>query len=261
MAQIDHHPPGTFCWIELGTTDQKAAKRFYQDLFGWTANDFPIGPGEVYTMFQLAGRDAAAAYALNPEMRAQAVPPHWMPYVSVMSADATAAKAARSGGKAIKEPFDVMDFGRMAVIQDPTGATLCVWEPKAHQGTGITGVPGTMCWADLNTPDPARAGEFYKGLFGWELMAGKDDDYLHIKSGETFIGGIYSAAAHRDPNAPPHWMTYFTVADCDGSTAKATASGARVYVGPMTMEKEGRMSVVADPQGAVFAFFQPLPHE
>jgi predicted enzyme related to lactoylglutathione lyase len=259
MANIDHHAPGSFCWIELGTTDQNAAKQFYGTLFGWKPNDFPMGPGEVYTMFQIDGRNAGAAFGLNAQMLQQGVPPHWMPYVCVTSADETAAKASQSGGTVMAGPFDVMNFGRMAVIKDPAGAVLSIWEPKTHPGTGITGVPGTMCWADLSTPDAAGASEFYKNLFGWGLMAG-DNGYLHIKNGEDFIGGI-PPAAHRNANAPPHWLTYFTVDDCDSSTDKAKASGANVYVGPMTIEKVGRMTVLADPQGAVFALFQALPRE
>jgi predicted enzyme related to lactoylglutathione lyase len=116
-----------------------------------------------------------------------------------------------------------------------------------------------MCWADLSTPDVAAASEFYKGLFGWGLMTG-DNDYVHIKNGEEFIGGI-PPAVHRNPNAPQHWMTYFAVENCDASTDKAKTAGANVYMGPMTIEKVGRMTVLADPQGAVFAIFQPLPRE
>jgi predicted enzyme related to lactoylglutathione lyase len=152
-----------------------------------------------------------------------------------------------------------MDFGRMAVLQDPTGAVFSVWQPNTHQGTGITGVPGTLCWADLSTTDPGKAGEFYKGLFGWELMPG-DNEYVHIKNGEAFIGGI-PPAKHRNPNAPPHWLAYFYVTDCDASTEKAKSAGANIYMGPMSIEKVGRMTVVADPQGAVFALFQPFPRE
>ena len=259
MAQIDQHAPGSFCWIELATSDQNAGKQFYGSLFGWTANDFPMGPGEFYTMFQIEGRDAAAAYTLNAQMRAQGVPPHWMLYIATASADETASKAAQFGGKAIAGPFDVMDFGRMAVIQDPTGARFSVWEPKTHKGTRIGGVPGTMCWAELSTPDQAAVTPFYKGVFGWDFPPGQDG-YLHIKNGEEFIGGI-SPEAHRNPNVPPHWMTYFTVTDCDASAAKAKDSGANIYMGPMTFEKIGRIAVLADPQGAVFALFQPLPRE
>src|SRR5205807_84414 len=105
---------------------------------------------------------------------------------------------------------DVFDLGRMSVLQDPTGGTFCVWQPKKHQGTGITGVPGTLCWADLSTPDVDRAKSFYSGLFGWQIEAGEKDPsgYLHIKNGDQFIGGI-PPAKHRDPHTPPHWLSYF----------------------------------------------------
>ena len=157
MPNIEKHEPGSFCWIELATTDQNAAKIFYEGLFGWGAVDFPMGPGESYTMFNLDGRNAAAAYGLKPEMRAQGIPPHWMVYVAVESADATADKVTAAGGKVTAAPFDVYDFGRMAVLQDPTGAMFCVWQAMKHTGTGIGKVPGTMCWADLDSPDQAAA--------------------------------------------------------------------------------------------------------
>jgi predicted enzyme related to lactoylglutathione lyase len=260
MANIEKHAPGSFCWIELGTTDQEAAKAFYGSLFGWKANDFPMGPSEVYSIFQLEGRDAAAGFTLNAEMKAQGVPPHWMLYISVASADAAAAQAAELGGTVTAGPFDVMEVGRMAVISDPTGAMFSVWQPKSNAGIGIAGVPGTLCWADLSTGDPARASEFYSGLFGWEISAAENDPsgYLHIKNGADFIGGI-QPASHRNPNAPPHWLLYFLVEDVSASAVKAKELGANWYVPPMTMEHVGDMSVLADPQGAVLALFKPGP--
>jgi predicted enzyme related to lactoylglutathione lyase len=258
MPNIDNHPPGAFCWIELGTTDQNAAKNFYSKVFGWSVNDVPMSPNDFYTIFRLDGRDAAAAYTIRPEQRSQGVPPHWMIYISVDSADAAANKAAQLGGKVLAPAFDVFDVGRMAVLQDPTGVVFSVWQPKKQAGTGITGVDGSLCWADLSTPDPERAAKFYSDLFGWRIV--KEDEnpshnYFQIANGEDFIGGI-PRAAHRDPKTPPHWLAYFTVSDCDTTTAKAKGLGAQVYVGPMTMENVGRMTVLADPQGAVFAVFQ-----
>ena len=99
MAHIDSHPPGSFCWLELTTTDQNAAKSFYSSLFGWTSVDNPMGPGEVYTTFELEGRPASAAYTLNKQQAAQGVPPHWAIYVAVESADATASRVPALGGK------------------------------------------------------------------------------------------------------------------------------------------------------------------
>ena len=259
MANIDKYPAGAFVWVELGTHDQAAAKNFYGSLFGWKANDMPMGPDEYYTIFRLDGRDAAAAYTLHPD-RSGGAPPNWMPYISVNSADDAAARAAQIGGKVLAPPMDVFDAGRMAVVQDPTGATFSLWQPKGNPGIGIAGVDGTLCWADLMTTDVARAREFYAVLFGWDVAPGQNDPsgYLHIKNGEAFIGGIPPVGPQ--PGVPSHWLLYFLASDCDGAAAKAKSLGANIYYGPTTMEGVGRWAVVADPQGAVFAIFQPLPH-
>lgn len=257
MPHIDKHAPGAFCWIELGTLDQEAAKRFYGALLGWSPHDFPIGPGGVYTMFQLDGRDAAAAFTLPPEMAG--APPHWMLYVAVASASDAAARAGALGGKVIRDAFDASTYGRMAVLQDPTGAPISVWEPKDHPGIGIYGVPGTLCWADLHTPNVERAAAFYSGLFPWVLSAAEKDPsgYLHIRNGENFIGGI-PPAAYRDPRIPPHWLAYFSVEDVDAAASRAAGMGAKLLVPPMTMEHVGRWAVIQDPQGAVFAVFSEI---
>ena len=258
MPNIEYHTPGSFCWIELATSDQNAVKKFYGELFGWSVNDSPMGPNEFYSMFKINGRDVGAAYTLRPDQRAQGVPPHWMVYVAVESADEAAERAAQLGGKVLAPAFDVFDVGRMAVLQDPTGATFSVWQPKKHTGTKITGVDGTLCWADLSTPDQNSAGDFYAKLFGWKIMKEDEDpahNYHHIANGEDFIGGI-PPASHRDPRTPPHWLIYFSVSDCEGVVTRAKGLGAKVYVPPMNIEDLGRMAVLADPQGAAFAIFQ-----
>jgi uncharacterized protein len=261
MPTIERHKPGSFCWLELGTTDQPAAKSFYGALLGWAANDFPMGPSSFYTMFNLGGRLSGACYTLDADMRARGVPPHWMLYVQTENADDTGAKVAAAGGKVAAGPFDVMDFGRMAVLQDPAGAMFSVWEPKSHAGTQVAGEPGSFCWADLSTPDQQAAQRFYEAVFPWKILPGEHDTsgYLHIKNGDDFIGGVPPAHT-RNPNAPPHWLLYFMVASCDASTAKAKELGARVYLEPMSIEHVGRWSVVADPKGAVFALFEAAPH-
>src|SRR5262249_15187281 len=131
MPNIEKHPAGSFSWIELGTTDQNAAKSFYSSVFGWEVNDSPIGPNEVYTIFKLDGRDPAACYTLRPEQAQNGVPPHWMIYVTVDSADDAVNRAKELGANVMAGPFDVMEFGRMAVIQDPTGAIFSVWQAKS----------------------------------------------------------------------------------------------------------------------------------
>jgi predicted enzyme related to lactoylglutathione lyase len=234
MTTIDKYPIGSFCWLELATTELGAAKEFYTNLFGWAPSDIPIGPGEVYTMFKLAGRDAGtAAYALRNEQKG--MPPHWSIYIAVENTDAAAKRVSELGGKVCAPPFDVFDVGRMAVVQDPTGATFCLWQAK-QQPNAITGVDGTLCWADLSTPDPVQAGKFYSSLFGWKLEKSEHDSsgYLHIKNGEQFIGGV-PPTTHRPPG-PPHWLPYIQVSNCDAIAAKAKQTGASFHLEPMTME-------------------------
>jgi predicted enzyme related to lactoylglutathione lyase len=150
-----------------------------------------------------------------------------------------------------------MDVGRMAVVQDPTGAVFTAWTAKSHGGIGIGGVPGTFCWADLNTPDPARATAFYSALLGWKIAPGEHDKsgYLHIQNGETFIGGV-PPVRPQSAQVPPHWLIYFQVADVDATTAKAKEMGATIHMEPLSMEGVGRFAVIADPQGAAFAIFK-----
>ncbi len=263
MANIEKHAPGDFCWIELATTDQAAATDFYSKIFGWTFKDYPIGPNEVYTVFQVQERDAAAGCRLRPDQLSRGVPPHWNLYVAVESADATATRAEQLGGKVLAPPFDVFDAGRMAVLQDPTGAALSLWQAINHLGTGITAPHGTLCWADLSTPDRERAGQFYSDLFGWQMMKEDEDsahNYWHIKNGEEFIGGI-PPASHHKPGMPAHWLVYFTVSDCDATAAAAKNFGATLYMPPTDFEDVGRISVMADPQGAVFAIFKAAARE
>jgi uncharacterized protein len=260
MPNIEKHPAGAFCWVELGTTDQAAAKQFYGALFNWQPNDMPMGPGEFYTMFRLQGRDAAAGYTLNPT-RQPGVPPHWMPYIAVTSADDTAARAVQAGATILAPPFDVFTAGRMAVLQDPTGVVFSIWQPKDNQGIGIAGVDGALCWADLMTPDAGRAKTFYSEVFGWHVEPGQNDPsgYLHIKNGDQFIGGVPFSAG-LPPGVPPHWLLYFQTSNADAAAEKAKSLGGKIFMGPMTMESVGRWAILADPQGAVFAAFQPIPH-
>ena len=258
MPVVEKLAPGFFCWVELATTDQSAAKHFYSSLFDWMPADFPMGPDGVYSVFRFKDRDCAALYTMRQEHRERGVAPNWVLYIATADVDESTRRAVELGGTVLAGPFDVMDKGRMSIIQDPTGAHFCLWQAKTETtGIGIAGENNTFCWADLLTRDVASAKRFYEGLFGWSLAPGEGKDatgYLHILNGAQMIGGI-PPAEHMQQGVPPHWLIYIMVADCDASCDKAVSLGAHAYVSPMTIEGVGRMSVLADPQGAVFALF------
>jgi uncharacterized protein len=248
---------GSFCWLELATTDQTAAKNFYSSVFDWKTEDIPMGPDMSYTMFRLGANDIAGGYQLMKEQIDAHVPPHWMLYVRVENTDASAAKALQLGGKQIVAPSDIPNVGRFAVLQDPTGATISLFQPGRHRGITAFGQVGGLCWADLNSTDPEKAAKFYGDLFGWTYETGKDG-YRHIINGaghENMIGGI-PPQMHAPPGTPSHWMSYFSVADCKASAAKAAQAGASTIMPATLMPDVGTIAVMADPQGAVFALYQ-----
>jgi len=257
MQETPEYKPGTFCWVELGTTDGEAAKKFYTELFGWTYNDSPVGPGMVYTMLKLDGKDIGALYQMPAEMTSQGIPPNWLSYVSVASADESAAKAKELGATLMKEPFDVMDVGRMAVVQDPTGAVFAIWQAGTHKGAGVVNVPNSFCWNELATPDTAKAGDFYTGLFGWgkNVQQMGPMTYTSFMNGDRPAGGMYTPTPEMG-EIPTNWLVYFAVEDADAKLQKANELGAKTIVPAMDIPGVGRFAVIQDPQGAVFGIIK-----
>jgi uncharacterized protein len=242
MGERTEHAPGTFSWADLSTTDTDGAKAFYTGLFGWDTEDNPIPDGGVYTMLKKGGKNVAA---LSATMDGQ--PSAWNTYITVESADASAAAARENGATLAMEPFDVMDVGRMAVVQDPTGAFFAVWEPRANIGAERVNEPGALALNQLNTSDPERAREFYAAVFGWrfEAVEGGDRPYWGIYNGDRLNGGMME-------QSPSAWLVYFGSQSVDDDAGKIAELGGTVIVPPMPVPG-GRILVAQDPQGAVFA--------
>jgi uncharacterized protein len=249
MPEVTEHAPGSFCWMELATSDSAAAKKFYSSVFGWESVDSPAGPDMVYTMLQIGGKDIGALFQENTP----GVPPHWSSYISVKSADESAAKAKSLGGTVMAEPFDVMDVGRMAVVQDPLGAVFCVWQPRKHFGSKLVGELNTFCWDELNTTDSRKAMEFYTKLFGWDTKTNEGPmKYTEWINNGMPIGGMMEITPEMGP-VPPNWLPYIAVQDCDATAEKAKSLGANFFLPPTDIPDVGRFAVIQDPQGAVFA--------
>ena len=259
MTDMASYKPGTFCWAELGTSDAAAAKKFYGALFDWQPRDVA---GDVpYTLLQIGEKDICGLYALMPDQKKAGVPPHWLSYVSVESADAAAKKAQSLGAKLFMGPMDVMDIGRMAVLQDTTGAAFAVWQPRTHIGSAKRNEPGAPCWNELMTTNVKAARTFYTGLFGWgteDMDMGQGEPYTLFKVGAENRGGSMQMPAEWK-GVPSHWLVYFAVADCDATCEKARGLRAEVLVPPTDIPDVGRFAILQDPQRAVFAVIKLMP--
>jgi uncharacterized protein len=249
LTEFTKHEEGTFSWADLSTSDLDAAINLYTDLFGWEVTKEDVPSGGVYAMFRMNGKDAAAASTQREEEKG--MPPHWNVYVTVADAEQAAKQAESLGGTILAPAFDVEDYGRMAVIADPTGAVFNVWQPLKNIGAQVLGEQGALSWFELLTNDTDKAGAFYKELFGYELSPfGDDGSYTVFKKGENEqVAGMMKAPMEGMPN---YWAIYFTTDDVDKVHEKVKAAGGQAMMEPTDMPEVGRLAVLTDAQGAAF---------
>jgi len=121
IADMRHH--GAPSWYETYTPDVEAGKKFYTELFGWTAQTMPM-PGMEYTVFSLGDKMIAGMMEPTPAMAG--MPPHWATYFTVNDADECAKKAPELGGTVIVPPTDIPEVGRFCGVTSPQGVTFFV---------------------------------------------------------------------------------------------------------------------------------------
>ncbi|MFJ8311385.1 MULTISPECIES: VOC family protein [unclassified Streptomyces] len=251
------YAPGTPCWVDLMVPDQQAALDFYRDLFGWQGE---VGPPETggYAVCTLNGKPVAGIMAaMNPDgSKPDPMPPTvWTTYLAAADVDAAEKAITSNGGQVMMPAMDVMTLGRMTVASDPTGAAFGLWQAKDFPGAGIVNEPSAVVWNDLNTSDTDVASSFYSAVLGITAapMEGADGYFALNVNGRT-VGGMQALSniPGLPPEAPSHWLTYFSVDDTDSTVDALVRAGGNVLKPPFDM-MAGRMAVVQDPQGGVFA--------
>jgi len=269
MSERNGFQPGVPCWVDTWQPDADAAVAFYTELFGWEAEDtMPPGVAGKHYMCRLRGRDVAAV-ASRPE----GAPPvtAWTTYIWVEDADQTVAKVTGAGGSVLKEPFESLDGGRIAIVADPSGSAFGVWQPGTHKGAQLVNEPGAWSMSALVTNDAADANRFYTEVFGWGTEGfDMGDAEMTMWTVSGYVGGEPHQPVPRDvvaatlpPSAdgdapPPHWSVDFWIADVDAAAAKIPELGGQVLAEPYDIPGTGlRQAAFADPQGATFSLTQP----
>ena len=283
MQERKSYLPGVPCWLDIMQPDPEAAKEFYGGLFGWEfENAAPEGSPEPYHIARIRGLDVAAIGGL-PSAGAL---PTWNTYTAVKSVDDAVTRVRQAGGTVVSQPMDVPGAGRMAVLADTEGAVFSVWEAGAFVGAQVVNEPGTWNFSELHSGDHKAAARFYRSVFDWDVL-----DFSVGTSAYTFfrLAGYGAFLAKSSPEFgeriaadegaatfadvvstlidessepvvtnPPHWSVVFAVDDADATAAKAERLGGKIIVPPFDSEPV-RMTVLADPQGAMFTAskFQP----
>jgi predicted enzyme related to lactoylglutathione lyase len=252
MPEAAVSAPGKAIWADLATPDIEKSKDFYSKLFGWEPQI--LGPeAGGYVLFSLKGKTVAA---VAPAQEGQF--PAWSVYFGTNDADATAKAVESAGGKVIVPPFDVLESGRMAVLQDPTGAFFSVWQPNTMKGFDVINEPNTFSWAELNTRNTAGAEGFYPKVFGWGMKKSEASDgapaYTEWQIDGQSIGGEMDTTAFQ-MEVPPFWLAYFMVSDIDAAASKVKELGGQVMNGPSDYPG-GKFAVLMDSNNTVFGLLQ-----
>jgi predicted enzyme related to lactoylglutathione lyase len=230
-----------------------ATQEFYGALFGW---EFQPGPQQLgpYVRALLNGREVAGIGQLPPDRH---LPIAWTPYLASNDADLTADTVRLCGGTVGVGPLDAGEAGRMAICSDPSGAVFGIWQEAQHGGTAITGVPGTPVWNELLTFESVNVAKFYETVFAYEEepVVSADFDYVTLHIDGRPVAGIHGVGTALPRDRGPHWVTYFEVADTDGTVDRVVDLGGHV-LRPARDSAHGRVATVADPEGARFALLQ-----
>lgn len=253
-TRTDPWPPGTPCWVDLSAPDVPAARDFYGNVFGWTFVD----TGEEYGHYTLARTRDLNAAAIGPIM-AEGQPSAWTVYLASDDVDATAKLVADNGGAIVDGPMDIPGNGRMLIARDACGGTFGVWQAAGMIGAEVANEPGSLTWTDTRLTDPVAGKEFYSAVFGhtYEPVPGAPDDYSVFHVGGEVAGGV-GGMTGAPGGTPSHWVPYFSAADVDTAVAAVREGGGAVLMEPADTPF-GRMGIVTDPFGAVFALHQPAP--
>jgi predicted enzyme related to lactoylglutathione lyase len=252
MPERTSYPNGVPSWVDLASADVDKSVAFYGDLFGW---DYaPAGPVEEtggYGMFTLHDKLVSGIGPLQNEQQ----PPVWSTYIAVDDTDATSAMATEAGGQIAVPAMDVMDAGRMAILIDPDGAFVGIWQAARHTGAQLVNEPGTLGWNELQCKDRDVALPFYETVFGHEpdVMSGEFGDYTVLKVGGKVVGGLIQMNEMWPEGVPPHWHVYFVVADADATATLAKDLGGLVDIEPFDAPGVGRMSMLSDSNGTHFS--------
>lgn len=242
MTTQSSYAPGTPSWIDVDSTDMSRSAAFYEALFGWKPKSVDGPENDRYAMLTLNDRVVAG---MGVQM-GRSGGSSWSVYVAVEDLGATVARCAEMGGSTVLEPTDAMDAGRMAVVQDPAGTRISLWEAKDRAGVEVINEPGAFTWSELASTDLEVSNKFYTGLFGWGLAESTEHHSAFTVDGKV-VCGAHTAAEGESPG----WLVWFDVENCDAVAERAGELGGKVIVDPGNLDF-GRAAVVTDTMGAAF---------
>ncbi|MDH4278650.1 MAG: VOC family protein [Acidimicrobiia bacterium] len=278
-------------WVDLQTPDVEKSKAFYSALLGWTfSSRYSLDPdvngvdpdGEpwegvrVTAMARCHDRHTAELVETEEPFADMTLSSRWYTNLCVIDILATLRRVEAAGGTVLRSPRARGSMATVATILDPSGALVCLWQPRDQAGNPFAGTSGSLAWIELETPDLDAAQSFYGKVFDWvpdsldsfdgdesdeggeapEAARGVSAAESEYRVFTTSVGPVAGAIKPTVDEIPASWCPVFSVDDVVAATRSATDLGGVVMTDPYDVPI-GRQSVIIDPEGAVFALVGP----
>jgi hypothetical protein len=240
--------PGKFVWFDLLTDDVAAVKAFYADIFAWEYDGSESG----YTRILHKG-SYIGGIIYSERLDEKVSEAQWLSYLSVPDVDRAAEYAQLNGGRILREPKDLDERGRAAVVQDPQGAVFVLLTTSQGDPEDVKPRFGEWLWNELITSNSEEAASFYSGIAGYtqdarEVREGRM--YYIMKADDQPRAGIITSPWE---NVRPNWLPYVRVDDPQMVADRVPKIGGRVILAPDPGIRNGTVAVIADPTGAAVA--------
>jgi len=257
MTKRQSAPIGAPCWVDLWTSDVEGSRRFYSELFGWEAQA-PSPEFGGYFMFTREDVPVAGGMGDMGEMRANNT---WKPFLATDDIERTLKLATEHGATVHAAAMPVADLGVQAVIADPQGAVVGMWQPGTFPGFTVINEHGAPCFFAFDTYQYDAMVDFYRQVFGWNPLQEATEDghhYAGFMDPETDrpLAGMGDEVENLLDGEGPAWWVFWQVDDIEVALGRLLALGGTVLV-PAADGGLGRVARVADPTGAAFCLCQP----
>jgi predicted enzyme related to lactoylglutathione lyase len=250
----DQRHKGKVVWHDLLNNTPEASRRFYGELFGWEFEQprvfVGVGGGDSYMLIRHNGNLIGGMVDTNALGKKENIS-QWITTISVPDIDASVERVAGAGGKVINAPESIGDRGRMAVIEDATGAVFAMIQTREGDPADAEPVHNGWLWDELWTGDVEKATGFYQAVLGFQHtdheIENAEREYRVLRFGDKPRAGVLKNPFEDER---PVWVNYIRVEDPSAVTARVESLGGRVLVEAQARPIGGEVAFIAGPSGA-----------
>lgn len=193
-----------------------------------------------------------------PQRSGENKPARWIGFISVPDVSEAQRRVVSEGGKVLVGARSFPKRGELAVFADREGAPFGVMSSSTGDAEDFLTEIGDWIWAQFLSRQGDTAAKFYASIAGSTLLEAPKPDgskrWFLVSQGYARASIIEIPRNRTDTG--PGWLGYIRVTDVASTIALAGKLGGRVLVPPRPDLFDGKVALIADPNGGVFGVLQ-----